>query len=133
MSLVGGPTSSQPKYRGMTKLSPAGVKVRRRVVRVMSFNPSSASSSAIARLTLAFGTLRARAAAVKPFKSTTLAKVAIWAGDQIWFMKLPLKAANPCYCCRYKSNLSNTYRFMVMHPPSFKMAEVNHGGLRHHV
>jgi hypothetical protein len=49
----------------------------------MSFKPSAASSSAIARLTLAFGAFSARAAAVKPFKSTTLANVAICAGAQI--------------------------------------------------
>jgi hypothetical protein len=63
--------------------SPAGVSVSRRVVRVISDRPSSASNSAIARLMPALGTLSARAAAVKPFRSTTLAKIAMRAAVHI--------------------------------------------------
>src|SRR5579859_3899691 len=55
----------------------------RRVVRSSTRTPRVFSRSATARLTAAFGTPRARAAAEKPLRSTTLASIASCAGVQI--------------------------------------------------
>src|SRR5215472_13285791 len=55
----------------------------RRVVRSSTRAPRVFSRSATARLTAAFGTPSARAAAEKPLRSTTLASIASWAGVQI--------------------------------------------------
>jgi hypothetical protein len=90
LHIVGG---MQQGAAGGQQPLPAGVSLSRRVVRVISFTPSSCSSSAIARLTAAFGTPRARAAAAeKPFRSMTLAKVAMWAGKD---QKLPSTGETP--------------------------------------
>ena len=58
----------------------------RRVVRSRTRTPRVFSRSATARLTAAFGTPSARAAAEKPLRSTTFASMASCAGVQIRFM-----------------------------------------------
>ena len=62
----------------------------RRVVRSSTRTPSVFSRSATARLTAAFGTASARAAAEKPLRSTTLANMASCAGVQIRFMAVSI-------------------------------------------
>ena len=65
---------------------PAEVSEMRRVVRSSTRTPRVFSRSATARLTAAFGTASARAAAENPLRSTTLASIANCAGVQIRFM-----------------------------------------------
>src|SRR5262252_4575623 len=75
----------------------------RRVVRSRTRTPRVFSRSATARLTAAFGTPSARAAAEKPLRSTTLASMASWAGVQIRFMVASIPRLNQEHCFTWEA------------------------------